>query len=268
MRIWLHDGWDWHLKYIFMARKHHKAAAAWAQAAWAQNITSQLNIIDNTVLPHAPLPLTDTVDIECTSWTRGVIHLLSDSEDDIDEHWTDSESENHSDFNNLVELEGEELVDSLWIKCWHELDLKQLATLTPYESLLHTKTQSDWKTAEARWALGYNGLSKHRKWEVSQQIREKDARDKVTCNRWAKTGIACENLLMWTTQQRGLEISVLLLHWTLLKTWIKTWIDSPDHPTHQQLLRAKSPNWKQWWFHGQSCGWWHFLWLFIRSEQC
>ena len=138
------------MKYIFMAQKHHKAAAARAQAAQAQNITSQPNIIDNTVLPHAPLPLTDTVDIECTSWTRGVIHLLSDLEDDIDEHWTDSESENHSDFDNLVELEGEELVDSLRIKCWHELDLKQLAMLTPYESLLHTKTQSDWKTAEAR----------------------------------------------------------------------------------------------------------------------
>ena len=42
-----------------------------------------------------------------------MIHLLSDLEDDIDEHWTDSKSENHSDFNNLVELEGEELVDSL-----------------------------------------------------------------------------------------------------------------------------------------------------------
>ena len=90
--------------------------------------------------------------------TGGVIHLLSDSEDDMDEYWTDSKSEsnsdswseNHSDFSNLVELEGEELADSLRIKCRHELDLKQLAMPTPYESLLHTKTQSDWKTAEAR----------------------------------------------------------------------------------------------------------------------
>ena len=90
-----------------------------------------------------------------------MIHLLSDLEDDMDEHWTESESEsnsdswseNHSDFNDLVELEGEELVNSLQIKCWYELDLKQLAMLTPYESLLHTKMQSDWKTAEARQAL-------------------------------------------------------------------------------------------------------------------
>ena len=201
-----------------MARKQlqqqRKVAAACARAAWAQNITSQpKTIIDDMELPLAPLPpLTDTLDdIECTSWTGGVIYILSDLEDDLDEHWTnsksnsDSWSENHSDFDDLVELEGEELIKSLQIKCWYELNLKQLAMPMPYESLLHTKTQSDWKTAEARRALGYNGLSRCRKWEVAQQIQEKDAKDKVTRNRWAKTSIAHENLLMWQHSKEALK---------------------------------------------------------------
>ena len=127
-------------------RQQCKVAAARARAARAQNITSQpKTIIDNTELPLAPSPpLTDTLDdIECTSWTRGVIHILSDLEDDLDEHWTNSESnsdswsENHSDFDDLVELVGEELIKSLQIKCRYELDLKQLATPTPYEFIAH-----------------------------------------------------------------------------------------------------------------------------------
>jgi hypothetical protein len=172
-----------------MARKHHKVAAARAQAARAQN-TTRPNINDDAGLPPSTLSLTDsTSDIECTSWTGGVNHVFSDSEDE-DPSWTDTdtgtESEN-SDFDDLEELEGEELIKSLQMKCQHELDLeldlKQLATPTPYESLLQTKTPKDWKIVESRRALGYNGRSNRRKREVAQEIREKDARDKVIRNR-------------------------------------------------------------------------------------
>ena len=173
------------MKYISMARKHRRAAAALARAAKASKDTSCQPISNANVNPELPLPVTDSdSDIECTSWTGGVIHVFSDSED---EHWADSDStsENDSGFDDLEELEGEELIRSLQIKCQHKLDLKQRAKPTPlaYNGLLHTKTPKDWKMAESKRSMGYNGLSKRRKREVAQKTQETEAKDKVTRNR-------------------------------------------------------------------------------------
>ena len=118
-----------------MARKHRRAAAALARAAKASKDTSCQPISNANVNPELPLPVTDSdSDIECTSWTGGVIHVFSDSED---EHWADSDStsENDSGFDDLEELEGEELIRSLQIKCQHKLDLKQRAKPTPLVTL-------------------------------------------------------------------------------------------------------------------------------------
>jgi len=62
------------------------------------------------------------------------------------------------------------------------LDLKKLATPTPYKSLL-VKTPKDWKRAESRLALGFNGLSNCRKCKIAQQNQENEAKDRVKCER-------------------------------------------------------------------------------------
>ena len=103
-------------------------------------------------------------DIECTSWAGGVIHVFSDLED---KDWADSDStlENDSGFDDLEELEGEELIKSLQIKCQHKLDLKQRAKPTPlaYNGLLHTKTTKHWKMAESKRSMVSRFVSHDRK---------------------------------------------------------------------------------------------------------
>lgn len=163
-----------------MAHKDHKAAAARARTSKALRKVNQPNLDDSNDVESSA---DDDSDIECTSWNGGVNYILSDSED---EDWTKTDSD--SDIRNddspddfdLKELNREDLIKSLQIRCQHELDLEELATPTSYKHLLHTKTPKDWKRAESMRSLGYNGLSDHRKWEIAQQMHEKEVKDKVT----------------------------------------------------------------------------------------
>jgi hypothetical protein len=129
--------------------------------------------------------------IECTGWTGGVKHVLSDTETDSnDEDWKNTDlggegSESDEEDNvDLEELEGEDLLDGLRNK-WELLqqELENLANPYPYEHILKKTKAKEWKNAEAQRGLGYNGLSDRRKREVAQQLREKEEQDKVTRER-------------------------------------------------------------------------------------
>jgi hypothetical protein len=176
-----------------MARRRNarKAAAARARTGKAQK-KNKFNDEAAGESSSSDTGIMGDSDVECTGWTGGVNHVLSDSEDD--ETWeethsvTDSldsaESEIDSDEDlDLEELEGQDLVEGLK-KCWElELELQMLTQLTPYELLLEKRTSQEWKNAEAKRGLGYNGLSDRRKREINQKLREKEEQDKVTRER-------------------------------------------------------------------------------------
>jgi hypothetical protein len=134
-------------------------------------------------------------DDECTSWTGGISHILSDSEDsDEDVDWEDtdenltSEMDEDSDSDedlDLEELEGQDLVEALK-KYWElEMELQKISQPTPYELLLQKRNlkPQEWKKVEARRGLGYDGLSDRRKREIKQQLRKKGEKDKLTRER-------------------------------------------------------------------------------------
>jgi hypothetical protein len=160
--------------------KARKAAAARAREGKAQKKV-MLNNEDALELSSDNMQLEKESDAECTDWTGGVNHVLSDSENDED--WEDiysaseaSDSDNDED-HDLEELEGQDLVEGLH-KYW-ALELQELAQLTPYELLLQKKIPKEWKKAEAKRELGYNGLSDRRKREIAQKLRIKEEQDKV-----------------------------------------------------------------------------------------
>jgi len=98
-------------------RRMQKVAAAWAQVAKAQKKT----VLDDEEISSKQ----EESDIDCTSWTGGIGHVLSDSKDD--EAWEDTDdSDSTEDFESdtdsdedfeLEELEGQDLVEQLR-KCW------------------------------------------------------------------------------------------------------------------------------------------------------
>jgi hypothetical protein len=169
-------------------RKAQKAAAARARVGKVREKT-----VPNDEKPSLNAENDLDSDIECTGWTGDISHVLSDSEDDED--WEDADSEDSEDSEesesdedsdedfDLEELEGQDLVEGLR-KCWElELELQKLTQPTSYEVLLQKKTSKEWKTAEAKRGLGYNGLSDRRKREINQKLREKEELNKVTRER-------------------------------------------------------------------------------------
>jgi len=172
-------------------KNSQKAAAARARAAKSQKKTVEVVEIssnsDSATEPdheHEP-------DIECTGWTGGVNYVPSDSDPDSDdEDWKDTDwdgggAESDEDCNeDLEDLEGQDLLDALRNK-WELLqqELEDLAKPTPYEHISKKTGAREWKKAEAKRALGYNGLSARRKREIAQKLREKEEQDKVTRER-------------------------------------------------------------------------------------
>jgi hypothetical protein len=135
-------------------RKAQTEAAARAREARAQK---QNTIEDGeTTEIVSDTELTEENDVECTGWTGGINHVWSDSEDDEDSDWEDTDDEGFtadSDTDSdedLEELEGQDLVEGLK-KHWElELELQMLLQLTPYELLLEKKKPQQWKNAEAK----------------------------------------------------------------------------------------------------------------------
>jgi hypothetical protein len=146
-------------------KNSQKATAARAQAAKSQKKTVEVVEIfsssDSATEPvheHEP-------DIECTGWSGGVNYVPSDSD-------PGGGAESGEDCNKDLEaLEGQDLLDGLRNK-WELLqqELEDLAKPTPYEHISKKTGAREWKKAEAKRALGYNGLSAWRKRGIAQKL--------------------------------------------------------------------------------------------------
>jgi hypothetical protein len=126
-------------------RKGQTEAAARAREARARK---QNTIEDGETMEIvSDTELTEESDVECTGWTGGINHVLSDSEDHEDSDWEDTDDEESftadSDTDSdedldLEELEGQDLVEGLK-KHWElELELQMLSQPTPYEPCKRT----------------------------------------------------------------------------------------------------------------------------------
>lgn len=122
----------------------------------------------------------ESSEVEVTSWTGGVNnHLIGFDESDSDFGDTEWESEESED--EVDELEGADLVESLRKELENELNLLKQAAQTPYEKISNANlTARDWKKAEQNQGLGYNGLASRTQRKHRQDAREKAERDKIT----------------------------------------------------------------------------------------
>ena len=122
----------------------------------------------------------ESSEVEVTSWTGGVNnHLIGFDESDSDFGDTEWESEESED--EVDELEGADLVESLRKELENELNLLKQAAQTPYEKISNANlTARDWKKAEQNRGLGYNGLASRTQRKHRQDAREKAERDKIT----------------------------------------------------------------------------------------
>ena len=119
-------------------------------------------------------------DAEVTAWTGGVNnHLISS--DDSDSDFDDTEWESESSEDEVDELEGAELVESLCKEIENEINMLKQAAKTPYEKIVNAKlTAKDWKKAEQHRGLGYNGHALRTQRKHRQDERKKAERDKIT----------------------------------------------------------------------------------------
>ncbi|KAH9014352.1 hypothetical protein EDB83DRAFT_2529309 [Lactarius deliciosus] len=169
-------------------KKAQWAAAARARAAKYQK--RNVEIVDSEIPsdPAIEQPEPDgnhEPDIECTGWTGGVNYVPSDTDSNSDdEDWKETDLDDESDSadggGELEGLEGEDLLDGLQNE-WElqQQELESLEKPTPYEHILGKTMAKEWKKAEAKRGLGYNGQSARRKREITQQLQVKEVQDKV-----------------------------------------------------------------------------------------
>ncbi|KAF8983083.1 hypothetical protein BDQ17DRAFT_1336659 [Cyathus striatus] len=161
--------------------KAKKEAAAQAREAKAR---LRLGLLSEG---HHPTPTVNTAEpdhesidangseSDSSTWDGTLFCIpVSDSEDSGAEgEWEDIQYLNDSSADtdldaDLEVLEGE------------ELDTQELKKHAPYQLLLGNKSMHNWKVAEGKRNLGYNGLSDRRRREISQRLWEKEERDMVT----------------------------------------------------------------------------------------
>ena len=123
-------------------------------------------------------------DRECTTWTGGVNHWASDLEEMDTDYITVTEDESDTESSagmeeDLIGLDGDEVLDGLRQECRMLQELDELARPTTYGRILQTKTLTHWKKAEQNRAFGYTGNSARRKREVAQTQREKEEKNAV-----------------------------------------------------------------------------------------
>jgi hypothetical protein len=120
----------------------------------------------------------ESSEVEVTSWTCVNNHI---GLDESDSDFGDTEWESESSEDEVDELEGADLVESLRKEIENELNLLKQAAQTPYEKISNGNlTARDWKKAEQNRGLGYNGLASRTQRKHRQDAREKAERDKIT----------------------------------------------------------------------------------------
>ncbi|EDR05911.1 uncharacterized protein LACBIDRAFT_329414 [Laccaria bicolor S238N-H82] len=93
----------------------------------------------------------------------------------------DTEEESDSSGDDVDELEGEELVESLRKEIEHEMHLLQELELTPYEKISSVKiTAKEWKRAEQSHGFRYNGQGERMQRRHQEMARKKAEKDKIT----------------------------------------------------------------------------------------
>ena len=122
-------------------------------------------------------------DVEVTSWTGGVKNHLIIS-DDIDSDFDNTEWEVEYSEDDLDDLEGEELIESLQKEIEHEISLLEELNTTPYEKISQVNlTTKKWKNVEKKRGFGYNGHAERTQRKHRQRAREKAEKDAVTRKR-------------------------------------------------------------------------------------
>ncbi len=155
-------------------RKYSAARARAAKAALKSNSLS--STVDQSESEGA-IPISSNSDAdECTQWTGGVNHELSGTESDLT--WVEASTADGSESSgdNLSEVEGDDIVESVRASLEHEIRL--LAIPTQYEQLSRNYTAGDWKKAEKNRSLGYNGHSDRTKRREAKTVRDKEIHDK------------------------------------------------------------------------------------------
>jgi len=126
---------------------------------------------DIEILEHAPtLPVTEDSDTEVTQWTGGVNHSLDTKRSDSDFIWEEIEG-----LGGLEESSDED--DKERLRLCEEHELRLLKQLTSWDRIMKPCTEKEWKQAESKHGLGYNGLSNRRQRELRQKAREKEKVD-------------------------------------------------------------------------------------------
>jgi len=111
-------------------------------------------------------------EVECTGWSGGVAHYVSSSDEPI----VISDDESEEEF--VEELSGSEL-EEVARKCLGtpEAASKSSAEPSVHSAIMHKQTKKDWKKAESRRSLGYNGQSERTKRHHVRLAQEKEKED-------------------------------------------------------------------------------------------
>ncbi|KAF9000833.1 hypothetical protein BDQ17DRAFT_1327493 [Cyathus striatus] len=140
--------------------------SVWAPKTLNTHKTPESNEIQLVGLMERDEMLVDDED-SCTTWTGGVNHELSDSENEMSE-WLDEDDEGVMDEEADIELE--ELAPCLDV----------LSRPTHYEKILTAKPAAFWKKTESQCFLGYNGLSDQTQQHHAKVLRDKEMMDVIT----------------------------------------------------------------------------------------
>jgi len=92
------------------------------------------------------------------------------------------EWESNSSDDEVDELEGDELVESLQREIEHEIQLLQEVEPTPssqYERLKTVVSAKEWEKAEQNQGFGYNGRGERTQRKQCQEARENAKKDKI-----------------------------------------------------------------------------------------
>ena len=120
-------------------------------------------------------------DVKCTGWNGGVSHYVSSDDKLI------IISDDNSGEEEVGELSGSELEEVLQrhLKTL-EVTLQSSAETNAHSAIMHEQTKKDWKKAESRRSLGYNGQSARTKRHHEQLARKKEKGDAKLRNRWVR----------------------------------------------------------------------------------
>ena len=115
--------------------------------------------------------------LEICSWDGTVNHNVNNCDSDLEADWcdVDDKGDGSDSDDEVVELEGQELVKSLGEKLNAELDALEKMSL--YQQVNRKISAKEWVKAESNRALGYTGHSKKTQQRHAREARSKEVID-------------------------------------------------------------------------------------------